>query len=62
LTGEWYASKLLGTLACLGVGFVGLFVPALVLGAALILVLVAVIVAGYLAPRSREEGTEKRQG
>ena len=58
LTGEWYASKLLGTLACLAVGFVGLFVPALVLGAALILVLVAVIAAGYLAPpRSREEGT-----
>ena len=62
LTGEWYASKLLGTLACVAVGFVGLFVPALVLGAALILVLVAVIAAGYLAPRSREEGTEKRQG
>jgi low temperature requirement protein LtrA len=62
LTGEWYASKLLGTLACVAVGFVGLFVPALVLGAALILVLVAVIAAGYLAPRSREKGTDPRQG
>src|ERR687894_2732367 len=49
LTGEWYASKLLGTLACLAVGFVGLFVPALVLGGALIVVLVAVIAGGYLA-------------
>jgi low temperature requirement protein LtrA len=63
LTGEWYMSKLLGTLACVAVGFVGLFVPALVLGAALIAVLVAVIAAGYLAvPRSRQEGADLRQG
>ncbi|HEX5851234.1 MAG TPA: low temperature requirement protein A [Rubrobacter sp.] len=62
LTGKWYPSKLLGTLACVAVGFVGLFVPALVLAAALILVLVAVIAAGYLAPRSRVEGAELRQG
>jgi low temperature requirement protein LtrA len=61
LTGEWYASKLLGTLACVVVGFVGLFVPALVLGAALILVLVAVIAAGYLAT-PREKGADLRQG
>jgi low temperature requirement protein LtrA len=61
LTGEWYASKLLGTLACVVVGFVGLFVPALVLGAALIVVLVAVITAGYLAT-PREEGADLRQG
>jgi low temperature requirement protein LtrA len=63
LTGEWYRSKLLGTLACVAVGFVGLFVPALVLGGALIVVLVAVIAAGYLAaPRSLEEGTDLHQG
>ncbi len=62
LTGKWYPSKLLGTLACVAVGFFGLFVPALVLAAALILVLVAVIAAGYLAPPSRVEGTELRQG
>ena len=61
LTGEWYASKLLGTLACVVVGFVGLFVPALVLGAALIVVLVAVIAAGYLA-MPREKGADLRQG
>ena len=61
LTGKWYPSKLLGTLACVAVGLVGLFVPALVLAAALILVLVAVIAAGYLAPRPLE-GTELRQG
>ena len=61
LTGEWYASKLLGTLACVVVGFVGLFVPALVLGAALIVVLVAVIAAGYLAT-PREKGADLRQG
>jgi low temperature requirement protein LtrA len=63
LTGEWYRSKLLGTLACVAVGLVGLFVPALVLGGALIVVLVAVIAAGYLAaPRSLEEGTDLHQG
>jgi low temperature requirement protein LtrA len=63
LTGEWYRSKLLGTLACVAVGFVGLFVPALVLGGVLIVVLVAVIAAGYLAaPRSLEEGTDLHRG
>jgi len=63
LTGEWYMSKLLGTFACVAVGFVGLFVPALVLGAATIAVLVAVIAAGYLAaPRSRQEGADLSQG
>jgi low temperature requirement protein LtrA len=63
LTGEWYLSKLLGTLACVAIGFVGLFVPALVLGAALIVVLVAVVAAGYLgALRSLEQGADLHQG
>jgi low temperature requirement protein LtrA len=62
LTGSWYRSKVLGTLACVAAGFVGLFVPALVLGAALIVVLVAVIAAGYLAePRSLEQGADLHQ-
>jgi low temperature requirement protein LtrA len=57
LTGSWYISKVLGTLTCVAVGFIGLFVPALALAGALILVLVAVISAGYLAaPRSEEKG------
>jgi low temperature requirement protein LtrA len=63
LTGKWYMSKLLGTPACVAIGFVGLFVPALVLGAALIVVLVAVVAAGYLgAPRSLEQGADLHQG
>jgi low temperature requirement protein LtrA len=63
LTGSWYRSKVLGTLACVAAGFVGRFVPALVLGGALIVVLVAVIAAGYLAaPRSREQGADLYQG
>ena len=47
LTGSWHKSKLLGTLACCLVGFVGLFVPALVLAGLLIVVLVAVIASSY---------------
>jgi low temperature requirement protein LtrA len=63
LTGLWYRSKLLGALACVAVGFAGLFVPALVFAGALILVLVAVIAAGYLsAPRSQEQGADLYQG
>jgi low temperature requirement protein LtrA len=62
LTGSWYRSKILGTLACVAAGFAGLFVPALVLGGALIVVLVAVIAAGYLAaPRSLEQGADRHQ-
>ena len=62
LTGTWYRSKLLGTLACIAVGYLGLFVPALALAGALIVVLVAVIAAGYLAaPRSREQGADLYQ-
>ena len=62
LTGSWYKSKLLGTLACVAVGFLGLFVPALALAGALIVVLVAVIAAGYLpAPRSQEQGADLYQ-
>src|SRR5215210_2928394 len=59
LTGSWYMSKVLGTLACVALGFVGLFVPALALAGALIVVLVAVIAAGYLAaPRYQEQGSK----
>jgi low temperature requirement protein LtrA len=59
LTGSWYMSKVLGTLACVALGFVGLFVPALALAGALIVVLVAVIAAGYLAaPRYQEQGAK----
>jgi low temperature requirement protein LtrA len=58
LTGSWYRSKILGTLACVAVGFAGLFVPALVLGGALIVVLVAVIVSSYLAPSQRAKRDE----
>ncbi len=62
LTGTWYGSKVLGTLACIAVGFAGLFVPALALAGALIVVLVAVIAAGYLtAPGSREQGVDLYQ-
>ncbi|HWS79894.1 MAG TPA: low temperature requirement protein A [Rubrobacter sp.] len=54
LTGVVYKAKVLGTLACFAVGFLGLLVPALVLAGLLILVLVAVIVSSYLAPSSAE--------
>jgi low temperature requirement protein LtrA len=57
LTGTLSKRKLFGTLACVAVGFVGLFLPALVLAALLILVLVAVIGSNYLvASRSRARG------
>jgi low temperature requirement protein LtrA len=63
LTGSVGMAKPLGTLACVAVGFVGLFVPALALAGALIVVLVAVIAVGYLAaPRSREQGADLYQG
>jgi hypothetical protein len=45
--GVVYKTKLFGTLACVAVGFVGLFVPALVLAGLLIVVLVAVIGSSY---------------
>jgi low temperature requirement protein LtrA len=54
LTGLVSKTKLFGTLACVAVGFVGLFVPALVLAGLLIVVLVAVIGSSYLAPSSAE--------
>jgi low temperature requirement protein LtrA len=63
LTGTWYRSKIFGTLACVAAGFAGLFVPALALAGALIVVLVAVIAAGYLAaPQSLEQGADLYQG
>jgi low temperature requirement protein LtrA len=63
LTGTWYRSKIFGTLACVAAGFAGLFVPALALAGALIVVLVAVIAAGYLvAPQSGEQGANLYQG
>jgi low temperature requirement protein LtrA len=54
LTGVVYKRKVLGTLACVAVGVVGLLVPALVLAGLLIVVLVAVIGSSYLAPSSAE--------
>jgi low temperature requirement protein LtrA len=63
LTGTWYRSKIFGTLACVAAGFAGLFVPALALAGALIVVLVAVIAAGYLAaPQTLEQGADLYQG
>jgi low temperature requirement protein LtrA len=63
LTGTLGLAKPLGTLGCVAVGFVGLFVPALALAGALIVVLVAVIAAGYLAAtQSRERGADLYQG
>jgi low temperature requirement protein LtrA len=47
LTGSMGRAKPLGTLACALVGFVGLYVPALVLAGLLIIVLVAVIGSSY---------------
>jgi low temperature requirement protein LtrA len=57
LTGTLSKRKLFGTLGCVVIGFVGLFLPALVLAGLFILVLVAVIVSNYLlASRSRARG------
>jgi low temperature requirement protein LtrA len=57
LTGTLSKRKLFGTLACVVVGFVGMFSPALVLAGLLIVVLVAVIGSNYLlASRSRARG------
>jgi low temperature requirement protein LtrA len=57
LTGTMSMRKLLGTLACVVVGFLGLFLPALVIAGLLIGVLVAVIWSNYLvASRSRARG------
>jgi len=57
LTGTLSKRKLLGTLACVVVGFVGLFVPALVFAGLLIVLLVAVVGSNYLvASRSRARG------
>ena len=57
LTGTMSKRKLSGALACVVVGSVGLFLPALVFSGLLILVLVAVIWSNYLAAsRSRARG------
>lgn len=55
LTGTLGVRKPIGTLACVVVGFVGLFVPALVFAGFLILVLVGVIGADYFAASRRDE-------
>jgi low temperature requirement protein LtrA len=55
LTGSMGAAKPVGTLACVAVGFAGLFVPALALAGALIVVLLAVIASGYLAASQPQE-------
>ena len=58
LTGTLSKRKLFGTLACVVVGFAGLFLPALVFAGLLILVLVAVIGSNYLvASQSNARGT-----
>ena len=63
LTGTLGLAKPSATLGCVGVGFVGLFVPALALAGTLIVVLVAVIAAGHLAAtQSRERGADLYQG
>jgi low temperature requirement protein LtrA len=58
LTGSMGTAKPLGTLACVAVGFVGLFVPALAFAGALIVALVAVIASGYLATLRRKANGE----
>jgi low temperature requirement protein LtrA len=45
--------RLFGALACVAIGFIGIFTPALVVAALLILVLVAVIVSEYVAAARR---------
>ena len=63
LTGTLGVAKPLGTLACVAVGFLGLFVEALTLAGALIIVLVAVIVSGNLAaPQHEKQGTDLHRG
>ena len=59
LTGVVCKTKLLGALACVAVGFVGLLVPALVLAGLLIVVLVAVIGSSYLVPSGAEAEGER---
>jgi len=58
LTGTMGIRKPLGTLACVVVGFVGLFVPSLVFEGLLIVVLVGVIGSDYLPASRREENGE----
>ena len=55
LTGSTGRAKPLGALACVPVGLIGLFVPALAFTGTLIVVLVAVIASGYLATSQREK-------
>ena len=50
LTGSVTKRKIFATLACVALGFVGLFLPALVLAGLLLLVLVALIVSNHLLP------------
>jgi low temperature requirement protein LtrA len=64
LTGTLSKRKLSGTLGCVVVGFVSLFLPALVFAGLLIVVLVAVIVSNYLVAsrsRAREEASPIEQ-
>ena len=58
LTGSMGKNKLFGTLACVVAGFIGLFVPAIVLAGLLIVVLLAVIGSNYPATFRREAGEE----
>jgi low temperature requirement protein LtrA len=62
LTGSMGMTKPLGTLACVAVGFLGLYVPALVLAGLLIVVLVAVIGSSHLvAPEAYAESEGRPQ-
>ena len=63
LTATLGMAKPLGTLACIAVGFLGLFVPALALAGALIMVLVTVTASGYLAtPQREKQGADLHRG
>ena len=58
LTGSLGKNKLFGTLACVVAGFIGLFVPSIVLSGLLIVVLLAIIGSSYLTAFRHETGEE----
>jgi len=58
MTGKISPRRLIGAIACLGVGVIGTFAPALVLGALLLAVLVGVIVADQVAAHRRRRRGE----
>jgi low temperature requirement protein LtrA len=58
MTGRIGPRRLIGAVACLGVGVIGTFVPALVLAALLLAVLVGVIVADQVSAHRRQRRGE----